>query len=315
LRRFYLRRTLRIFPAYYAFLALVVVATALAWERFDYGNGLAAFTYTSDYFFPGPNTLDHSWSLAIEEQFYLLWPAALLFSGVQRARLIVLLAAVVCPVSRVVDLFIRMHGGAGLAIAPADYRFDTQADALAIGCLLALTRDWLHRQSAYLRTLAGPIMALVPLVILVLEEYDIHTAVHPNWTLYPFLLIGFTAMNIGIALCIDTVLTYPHRLAGKLFNWKPVVALGVVSYSLYIWQQIFLMPAQPAWFTRFPINLALAITAACASYIMIEKPVLRFRSRLDHHLFQQGRKPLATMPALGSAEVAAGITPPREAET
>jgi peptidoglycan/LPS O-acetylase OafA/YrhL len=63
-------------------------------------------------------------------------------------------------------------------------------------------------------------------------------------------------------------------------NWRPIVFIGVLSYSLYVWQQLFLNRGSGAWINAFPQNLCLTVVTALASYYLLEKPFLKLRRRL-----------------------------------
>ena len=76
---------------------------------------------------------------------------------------------------------------------------------------------------------------------------------------------------------------------GQLLNWKPVAFIGVLSYSLYLWQQPFLNRDSSAWPAGFPQNLVFAFAAAMASYLFLEKPLMRLRNRLRT---QSGTEPV-----------------------
>lgn len=304
LRRFYLRRTLRIFPAYYAFLLFVVGVTALGLYRFHYQDGLAPFTYTTDYFFPQPTTFGHTWSLAVEEQFYLLWPITFLLLGMRRAPRFAVAIMLLCPVWRFVDATVRFHLGLYYPVA-AETRFDLTADALATGCALALGRQWLHQWPVYQRLLASRLTVLLPFLCLLLEEVSIRATSGLPYDVNALLIVSL--LNLTIAVGLDRVLTYPTGIAGWFLNWRPVVFIGVLSYSIYIWQEIFLIPVRPDWFTREPDNIILTLACALASYVLIERPFLRLRSYLDRRWFGDRRPAPATVsvPATAVAAVEA----------
>jgi peptidoglycan/LPS O-acetylase OafA/YrhL len=67
---------------------------------------------------------------------------------------------------------------------------------------------------------------------------------------------------------------------GRFLNWRPIAFAGLLSYSLYLWQQLFLNRNSGAWVNAFPQNLCFAIAAALGSYYLFEKPFLRLRRRL-----------------------------------
>ncbi|HEV8397375.1 MAG TPA: hypothetical protein VGQ37_23990, partial [Vicinamibacterales bacterium] len=67
---------------------------------------------------------------------------------------------------------------------------------------------------------------------------------------------------------------------GRMLNWRPVVLIGTISYSLYLWQQLFLNRKSDLWINAFPQNVVAALAAAMASYLLLEKPLLKLRHRL-----------------------------------
>jgi peptidoglycan/LPS O-acetylase OafA/YrhL len=77
------------------------------------------------------------------------------------------------------------------------------------------------------------------------------------------------------------VVSIPQGWTTKLLNWWPLVFLGQMSYSLYLWQQPFLNRNSRAWFSAFPVNLCLAFAAALCSYYLIERPFLALRERVE----------------------------------
>jgi peptidoglycan/LPS O-acetylase OafA/YrhL len=79
-------------------------------------------------------------------------------------------------------------------------------------------------------------------------------------------------------------------------NWAPLTFIGVLSYSLYLWQQLFLNGASSAWINAFPQNLILAFCAAVASHYLIEKPFLSLRDR--YRKSAKERKPTTSAAAI-----------------
>lgn len=91
---------------------------------------------------------------------------------------------------------------------------------------------------------------------------------------------------------------------GKVLNWRPMAFLGVLSYSLYLWQQPFLDRYHSSPFTAFPLNIALAFSAALASYYCIEKPFLGFKKRFE----SQRVKSAATTSVVPATSLEEGIS-------
>jgi peptidoglycan/LPS O-acetylase OafA/YrhL len=277
LKRFYLRRTLRIFPAFYTFVIAVIVLDTLGLAPIRPGDAAAAFTYIGDYHRIGTSTLFHSWSLAVEEQFYLLWPAALLLVGLRRSILVSAAVILICPLIRLIELILANRYGITPFALDYHYRFDAQADALAMGCLLALIRERMHHVSWYRHLLASRWLMLAPLTALAIS--DLQPWQHP--ALLPFYAVpGFTIMNVAIVLTLDRAMTYPRGRVSRVLNWRPVVWVGVLSYSIYLWQEIFLRPQRPEWYTRLWLALPLLAVCVLASYYGVERPFLRLRK---HH--------------------------------
>src|SRR5436190_875014 len=277
LLRFYLRRTFRIFPPYYAFILVLIVLDAARWITLSSGDLVHTLTYTANYHAGRSWNVGHAWSLSVEEQFYLLWPAALLVLGRWGGLRVALAFIAAAPLVRL--------GLWTLVPAARDtvgVSFETVADAIAIGCVLALGREWLHRQPRYRQLLRSRWLILAPVVALLagllaeLPRLDF--------------LFGFTLRNVCIGLCIDWCVTYPTGRVGRILNSRPLVFVGVISYSIYLWQQLFLNRHVVAAPTSFPLNLALVVLAALASYYVVERPTLRLRQRIEVRLFA-GRRP------------------------
>lgn len=269
---FYRRRTLRIFPAYYAFLASMGLLGVIGALRVPDGALLQAASYTADYamlVWPRgylPHPLGHTWSLSVEEQFYLVWPALLLLVGAARGRRIVAGTVVLSPLVLVAAAkTYALREGIGVT-------FETNAYAIATGCWLALA--WRRFDDsmvlrALLKTAWLPLAAIpflvAPTVVRVLPD-----------GLHAF-LFGDLAQAIGIGSLVAWCVRNPESRFGQLLNSAPFVYVGALSYSLYLWQQPFLLG--PGVGRLFPLNLAAAVSCALASYYLVERPILRWRDR------------------------------------
>jgi peptidoglycan/LPS O-acetylase OafA/YrhL len=220
-----------------------------------------AVTYTMSYArFPDPMdaklwskfwVLGHLWSLSVEEQFYLVWPFALV-SAFRFRKTLAIAAIILAAISRAV-LPHYMN-------ADMDYFPPCLADSLASGCLLAIWRPRL-----------------------------------PQWMLHPASLLSFSTASLLLALRFHHSVALPKYLGGTIplmialciwiavlrrdwiLNNAFVSALGVISYSLYLWQQPFLDRSSHHWWNAFPINIMLALACAYLSYRFVEKPMLRFK--------------------------------------
>jgi peptidoglycan/LPS O-acetylase OafA/YrhL len=267
LRAFYARRSLRIFPAAFAFIGAMALADSLGWIELRAIDVVAALTYTVN-FVPDPSwEFGHLWSLSVEEQFYILWPFALARLGVRRGAWVALAFFVAAPLVRTA-MRLAFHGSPmeDMPIFPA------VCDGIAICCLFAIGREWLLRQPLYLRFTRSPAMLLlVPLI------FAIHH-LSSGYTLAD--LFGYPLMLLAIATIVEaSTRLRQQNLAGRILNWPPLVWLGMLSYSLYLWQQPFLNHYSHSVFAAFPLNLAMAIGLGMLSYYLLERPLLRLRQR------------------------------------
>jgi peptidoglycan/LPS O-acetylase OafA/YrhL len=268
LGRFYLRRTLRIFPPYYTLLVALGVASvfgAVTLAPHDLAHGA---TYTSNYYLGRSWFMGHTWSLSVEEQFYLLWPAVLLLAGLRRGFFIAAAVVLLAPFIRVAEWELFRWAGDGVGM-----RFETVADSIATGCLLAGARVYLHANPLYKRLLDSRAFIAVPVLAILANLTHDHPLVCFG--------LGMSAANIGIALTIDWAVTHCDGRVGRVLNATPLVFVGWMSYSLYLWQQPFLNRASQSTFAAFPLNIICAITLALLSYYVVERPALRIRKYIE----------------------------------
>ncbi len=266
-KKFYFRRTLRIFPPFYFFLMVMLAASLSGLTNIPLESFVSAFTYTKNLFHPGEGLLGHSWSLSMEEQFYLAWPFVLFVTGRRRAHGLLWLIIVLCPLARIVGyLYVPTFKENQSWIT---FGLISNLDSIATGCLLAFMREWLHTWKPYRRVLESALFALLPIFILFAALPHHHPKV--DFTIFT------TGQNLAIALCLDWAITNSTGFVGKILNSKPFVWVGVLSYSLYLWQQVFLVPSTNV----FPLNIIQTFAAALFSYFIIERPSLKLRQRLE----------------------------------
>jgi peptidoglycan/LPS O-acetylase OafA/YrhL len=265
LRAFYIRRARRLMPALCAVLVLIAVVGPLYYSPALLASIVASGLYaanivrgfgTSDFLNATPAA--HLWSLAQEEQFYVLWPVALLSlrRRLTERRLMTLLAA---------GFVLLVLYRAGLAVAGAGwhriyYAPDTHMDGLVLGCLVACAR---RRGLTTVPALAG--CAALALVV---------AAFALGAQTVPWSVGGMPVVEIAAAALVLAALSPgPVSLA---LSARPLVWIGALSYSLYLWQ----IPAM--WLTGWDDRwgaLALAAALTLVSYYVIERPFRRPRAR------------------------------------
>ena len=286
LRHFYLRRAFRIFPAFYVCLGSLALLNFLNLLKLNQCDLLSAGTYTINYRTAVERSwnVGHLWSLAVEEQFYLLWPAALWLLGKRKGLAIAAAVIVLAPLVRMATWRYFPAWLPGIK-----WQFQTVCDSLATGCLLAGLQSWLARQKQLDKLIASNFMLFLPLLVVWLN-FLISGRPRLNF------LVGQSLLNAGIALFILHCIRHPEKWSGQVLNLRPLVLLGVLSYSLYLWQQLFLDHASRNLMCSFPWNVFFALGAAFLSYALIEKPALNLRRKIEARLFRSAEQ-ITPLPA------------------
>ena len=271
LKNFYIRRSLRIFPAYFFLLLVYYILESFKLFKISNISWLTALTYTK-YFDNGAEWLTrHSWSLSVEEHFYLFWPFVFIYFPKHR-KLISILIVLVVPIFR---LFFYWYPSSFLM---PDLNFFVRIDAIAVGCILSLYQKKMQ-QFIYDKGKISFYLSLIFLLLLYpLEKW----AAKMNFGIF-FIIFGGRSGTMGNIL-IGLVLMYSifgnHGVWFKILNSMILNYLGTLSYSIYLWQQIFTSPLK-FWFTSFPQNIFLTFICAIGSFYLIEKPFLRLKTNYE----------------------------------
>jgi peptidoglycan/LPS O-acetylase OafA/YrhL len=273
LRRFYYRRTLRIFPPYYLYLLVILGLWAKDMVTLRPGDLLHGVAYTMNYHRDRSWYVGHAWSLAVEEQFYLLWPWLFRWLGESRARRVLLGYILIAPLWRMAIAVLLPGHTQGIGET-----FFTTADSIACGCLLALGRQYLLDSPRYRQLIDSRAYALLVPMVLVVNATE-------RWATFDW-LIGTTVQNVLIALFVERATRSTRGAMAAVLNARPLVLVGLWSYSIYLWQQPILnRTVQDSWLTAFPINILLCLAVASISYYLIEQPALRLRQHFEERLF------------------------------
>jgi peptidoglycan/LPS O-acetylase OafA/YrhL len=275
--RFYARRALRIFPAYYVFLATSF--GFMAANDFPVSPRLvtSSLLYFNDYvqaLGQDRSTLvSHSWSLAIEEQFYLLWPFALMLLLRRRSNGVRALGiAVVCIAAWRTALLAL---GAG---SYTYYAFDTRVDQLLIGCALAI----LARRPGFDRVAAvASCYTILPLLTAAAAVLLFRVRIEGVIASVGYSVIG---VIFGLFL-VQTIMLNRHR-AWSWLDSGPVRFIGRLSYPLYLYHQLAPRLVEPfaphlRWSVQLLLTAAVTLGLAMASYYLVERPFLSLKERLS----------------------------------
>jgi peptidoglycan/LPS O-acetylase OafA/YrhL len=257
LKRFYVRRFFRLMPSAWIYLAAVALLNSLSKTPLTSWIEIKSCVLFYRNYYPDGGLGWHFWSLSIEEQFYLCWPLLLLLAGRSRLRWITAIGAASIAAFRILNW--RTYQGVSFWD-----RTEVRADALLIGCLLALllseerTRDRVVRWSR---------LAAAPAAIGFFVDFSIFPSLQP------------LSESVCIAILLTVTMFNPDARLSRLLSWKPLAQLGLISYSLYVWQELFM------WFHQMPQIFAVSVGIllplfAITSYYLLERPLTNLGRRL-----------------------------------
>ena len=284
---FYQRRALRLLPA----LIGLLLAHALYAYLTDLPGGVERSSLVSVLFYfsnyklalghpqlflggaPFADGMRHLWSLAVEEQFYLVWPlVVVLFLGGRRS----LRTVVIVLVTAIAAITIyRWHGWNG----PRSYyglfvRTDYRADAMLWGALLAHLWVRYREPTRWVRLAAWPAVVFLAYWMAFVPETR------------PYLYKGgLTLIDFASAILILAVLQ-GQWVGARVFTWRPIVLLGTVSYGVYLWHlPVYSVVARYGtnwpWPVRVTLALLLTTSFALLSWFLLERPALRQKQRIE----------------------------------
>jgi peptidoglycan/LPS O-acetylase OafA/YrhL len=290
LKDFYMRRTLRIFPAFYVFLLAGAAFCLFASVPIDWNRFAANVIYMGDYYAalaltPGA-VFGVAWSLGIEEKFYLIWPSVFRRYRYQVDSLIriSLWVAVGCSAYRALLWF-----GFGVRSDYLRYAFESRLDALMIGCLAAMC---IHSKRPIIAAIQRrkwlPAVLAVAIIALTAAQGRIGSNLDYS--------IGITVCSILIAAVLIGLMANADTYG--FLDTRPMRFLGKLSYSTYLYQFIaielatLLLP-KTRWSVQILAAAAVLTVLAFLSYCFIEKPLLTLKKRYERAGTKQ--KPLGSI--------------------
>jgi peptidoglycan/LPS O-acetylase OafA/YrhL len=298
-RRFYERRARRLLPGLFLLLLLVAVyahwfaeADTLSTLR---GDGLSTLAYVANwrFIFSGqsyfvhygpPSPLLHTWSLAVEEQFYLVWPAVALFTLRRRGRRgLAVVAATAMVLSAILTACLY---GAGVSTSRLYYGTDTRAQEVMVGALLAVAAPVIARR-VQARAGARPWAVVVPGALGALFLlWALHTVSGQGSFLYQG---GFLLVAAATAAVILVVVVVPDTPMARALSWGVLGYIGRISYGLYLYHfPLFLMidgaHSGLSGASLLAVRLGATFVVAVLSYHLVEMPIRQRRALRSWHL-------------------------------
>ncbi|WP_312928378.1 acyltransferase family protein [Stutzerimonas nitrititolerans] len=275
LRRFYHQRLWRLTPPLLLLLLLYALFAPLLWPDyyFHIRDWIVVLIYQADLalvFGMAPQMMLHTWSLGIEERFYLLWPLALLgllaLRNLRVALVLLIIGISVVGLWRMTALQI-----VGVGSVEAYFRFDMRISGLLLGACLGM---WIGNKLPVPEQLLRRhwlVMAGLALLAVVLYPTDDKGR----------LSFGLPLVEIAVLYILLWLHCHPQGLLSKILAWNPLVYIGQLSYGLYLFHypvMDYLKLQNPWWLTLFA-GTGVAFALAVFSHHLIELPIRRWRKR------------------------------------
>lgn len=274
LKDFYVRRLLRIFPVAYLYILVVFLLnyfyhSPAAW--FQYA-GAICYILNFSYFRKNQNApeLNHMWSLAVEEQFYIIFPFILKKSYKAFFWSIIFIVVILPLICCVQEMYKPLSNGVLYYFTHYFIKFQS----IAVGCLLSmlafdkkLNFKWLLQYK-----LTGNLIAIFLILYLGFDQFYSVKSMFIN-----------LIISVLVAYIIITNIIPSTDFIYKFLNNRFLSLLGVLSYSVYIWQQMFVFGSSkwPHWLVTYPSNLIFIIIVPCLSYFFYEKYFLKLKTRFS----------------------------------
>lgn len=298
LKNFYARRALRLMPVFYLWI-IVTAIRKIAEHKFVPGAAAISAVYMTDYDLAlgwGAvlgSGFEVAWSLSVEEKFYLLWPSivkffrkSLLFVGVA--------ATLACFAWR---SYLICHGATWIRICGA---FDTKIDAIMIGSVAAILMNNVQVEFWFKKYLRS---GLVSLALFVAIVYFMRGMGHPNGahTIQQQLIywnVRVPCFTLAVAALIVSLCSSPQGIGSRILSFAPLVWVGRVSYSLYLWHIAGF--AFAVWFgfhcglvtstDKELLQYTWSLVFAAVSYYFVETPFLKLKDRFSFKGDSQKRR-------------------------
>jgi peptidoglycan/LPS O-acetylase OafA/YrhL len=298
--RFYLRRSLRIVPAFYALLAVMWFADipefrdSLPWH----------LSYLSNLYLARlgewHGSTSHLWSLAVEEQFYLVWPFAVLFLPLRRMNAILAMVVVGAAAFRMLGVW---NGWSPVTILVLPFG---AADSLALGALLASLSHSGARARPHLATV-GRWLWPMAFALTALAAFHVRAGENVRWALFA------TVWSLWFVWLIDRAAAGFRGWPGALLEMRPLTYLGQISYGLYLihasaprlvgwlWRLGSTRPYPPNALVGVGAPVVVTIALAALSWEFYEGPLNRLKCRVPYDA-RLGLQPIANREAAASSE-------------
>ena len=262
---FYIRRILRLFPALLVFYSIIAIQMQFGLIESTKVGFLYSFFYFYNFvpnqFYTGE--LGHTWSLALEEQYYLIWPLVINFLSKKKGVLFILFILITCIISIHIYPYLTIANNFKL-----ERWFIPAVGPIIIGSFFAWMIDKnekkfnVYFEQKQLSLWVGITLFLFPLYT-------------------PIMKLSFLFQSIGISIILIWIMFNQESRLTKILSVKGLTYLGTISYGLYVYQGLFLKtgPSGTLWIQKFPQNIMLTFLTAIISFHLLEKPILKLKNK------------------------------------
>lgn len=262
IRVFYSRRAARLMPALILFVSCYMIFGPLLAPRYGteshLRDAILTLLYVSDYskaFWDIPDFLRHTWSLSVEQHFYILWPLAVLMLGKTKnpqklLGMMLLLAFAWKSLSLLICTFDEVY-----------YRFDTRLTGLMLGGLLAFQTDQ-TRMNTILTARSSNYAIAILILMLAVAQYESKVS----------LVVAGTITEIAAAILVGTLVKHRAGFVDQVFSHFSLVNVGKLSYGMYLWHFPIALIVRDrfSFLSAFAIVTAMSLFFAFISYVTVE---------------------------------------------
>lgn len=264
-KNFYTRRFLRLLPPLLVFYIVIAILMHFGLIHTSKVGFLYSFFYFYNFvpnqFYTGE--LGHTWSLALEEQYYLIWPFVINFLCKKKGFLFILFILIACIISINTYPYLAFTNN----FKPERW-FIPAVGPIVIGSFFAWLIDKNDKKySGYFER--KQLLLWIGIIMFIFPLYT------------PVLKLSFLFQSIGVSIILIWILFNQESKVTNLLNSKATSYIGTISYGLYVYQGLFLKtgPSGTLWIQQFPQNIVLTFLTAIISFHLIEKPILKLKKK------------------------------------
>ncbi len=280
LKNFYARRIIRIFPAYYLLILVYFILQCFNYLELKWFTWVEILTFTKQFDKDGITETDHLWSISVEEVFYLLWPFIFIRTKKNAVTVCAILILIITT-ARVVQFEFPLT-----KLSKSIFR---TGDALLFGCIIALNYEsittWVKKHKKliwFVAPAAGAAVFIYTYLFYRLANPDSNYALMFSLERFSYGFFGDIGFITNVLVCF--IIIYSINVVGlwyKFLNTGFMNHIGKLSYSIYLWQQLYIAEREYLYKIPVPIVIVLIYLTSLISYKLVEKPFLKLKKKFN----------------------------------